>query len=128
MVEGDLAGGIRFGYLSTKEEGEEMGRSICYYSMPLTMYGKYFFGPDNIKGYLLGEVGFQFSRYEYFGTDVWITDNDAGLVAGLGLGGQFYVNEKMSLNVGYAFHFWGNSYYQDGMLHMLKFGLGFQYD
>ncbi len=110
------------------EEGEETDVSMLYYSMPFTLFGKYYFGPAKFRGYVLGEVGIQFSRFEYSGSTLWLSDNDAGFLAGLGLGGQFYVYEKTFFNLAYTFSLWGNSYYQDGFLHQIKLGIGFQYE
>lgn len=126
--DGDMAGGFRIGYLSTNEESEKADVSMLYYSMPFTLFGKYYFGPAKFRGYVLGEFGIQFSRFEYTGSTLRLSDNDAGFLGGLGLGGQFYLNEKTFFNLAYTFNLWGNSYYQDGFLHQIKLGIGFQYE
>jgi hypothetical protein len=52
---------------------------------------------------------------------------DSGLTLNTGAGINLFVNEKILLNFAYNLMWMDNGYYQDGIVHLIKAGLGFQY-
>jgi hypothetical protein len=125
---GNLAGGIGLMYLNTQDTNEEKELEVNYASVPIALYGKYLIGKQGFAGYLQGGFGIQFSNADYTGKAIYASGGDSGLILNLGAGGHISLNEKLFLNVAYNFMLMGNSYYQDGMVHLFKLGLGFQYD
>jgi len=47
---------------------------------------------------------------------------------GGGIGGYFFTDEKIFINVAYNLNYLSNSYYRDGLIHLFKLGIGFQND
>jgi hypothetical protein len=125
-MEGNLAGGIIITYLAGHDKDSKDDRRINYQSIPIMFQGKYFFGPAKYKGYLQGGIGLQFSRIEFSGPNILLQDGDSGFTGGLGLGGYFFTDEKMFINVAYNFSYQANSFYRNGIVHLLKVGIGFQ--
>jgi hypothetical protein len=125
-MEGNLAGRIIITYLAGHDKDSNNDRRINYQSIPIMLQGKYFFGSDKIKGYLQGGIGLQFSRIEFSGPNILLQDGDSGFACGLGLGGYFFTDEKIFINIAYNFSYLANSFYRDGIVHLLKVGIGFQ--
>jgi len=125
-MDGNLAGGVMVTYLAGHDNDSENDRRINYQSIPVMLQGKYFFGSDMIKGYLQGGAGIQFSRIEFTGPNLLLLDGDTGWAFGLGLGGYFYTDEKIFINAAYNFNIQTNSFYRDGIVHLVKIGIGFQ--
>ena len=125
-MDGDMAGGIMITYLAGHDDDSENDRRINYQSIPVMLQGKYFFGSEMIKGYLQGGVGVQFSRIEYTGPNLLLQDGDSGFALNLGLGGYIFTDEKIFINAAYNFSYMSNSFYRDGIIHLLKIGIGFQ--
>jgi len=125
-MDGDMAGGVMIKYLAGHEDDNENDRRINYQSIPIMLQGKYLFGSESIKGYLQGGVGIQFSRIEYTGPNLLLLDADSGWALGLGLGGYFFTDEKIFINAAYNFSYLTNSFYRDGIVHLVKIGIGFQ--
>ena len=123
---GDMAGGILIAYLAGHDDDTENERRINYQSLPIYLQGKYLFGSESIMGYLQGGIGLQFSRIEFTGPNLLQQDGDSGFAFNLGLGGYFFTDEKIFINAAYNFNYLVNSFYQDGMVHMIKVGIGFQ--
>jgi len=44
----------------------------------------------------------------------------------LGLGANFFTGEKLFINAAYNFSYLSNSFYRDGIVHLLKIGLVFR--
>ena len=125
-LDGDLSGGFMIAYLSGHDEDTETDRKINYYSVPLFLQGKYFFGSDMIAGYAQGGVGIQFSGVDYVGKTLMLSDGDAGIAMMAGLGANFYTDEKIFISAAYNFSYLNNSFYRDGIFHLFKVGIGFQ--
>ena len=124
--DGSLAGGVMISYLAGHDDDSENEQRINVQSIPILFQGKYFFGSDMIKAYLQGGIGLQFSRIEYTGPRIMLQDGDSGFTLGLGLGANFFTDEKIFINAAYNFSYMSNSYYRDGIVHLLKVGIGFQ--
>jgi hypothetical protein len=125
-MDGNLSGGVLIQYLAGHDDDTANDRRINYQSIPVMFQGKYFFGSDMVKGYLQGGIGLQFSRIEFSGAKLLLQDGDTGITFGIGLGGLFFTDEKIFINAAYNFSYQGNSYYRDGIVHLLKVGIGFQ--
>jgi len=124
--DGNIAGGLMLTYLTGHDDDSENNQHINYQSIPIMLQGKYFFGSEMIKFYLQGGVGLQFSRIEYAGPKLLLQDADTGLALGAGLGSYFFADEKIFLNIAYNFSYLKNSFYRDGIVHLVKIGIGFQ--
>ena len=127
-MDGDLAGGVSITYLTAQDEVENEAWHTNYQSIPILLQGKYFFGSPNWKFYLMGGIGVQFSRIEHAGPNLLLADGDSGFAFGLGAGVNIFTSEKFFINAAYNFNHLSNSFYQDGLVHLLKIGIGFQYD
>jgi hypothetical protein len=125
-MDGNMSGGVMITYLAGHDEDSENDRRINYHSIPILLQGKYFFGSENLKGYLQGGAGIQFSRIEYTGPNLLLLDGDSGFAFSLGLGGYFFTDEKIFINAAYNFSYMSNSFYRDGIVHLFKVGIGFQ--
>lgn len=125
-MDGTMSGGIMITYLAGHDGDTENTRRINYASLPIMLQGKYFFGSDMVKGYLQGSAGIQFSWVEYSGPNLLLKDGDSGFAFGLGLGGNFFTDEKIFVNAAYNFSYLTNSFYRDGIVHLFKVGIGFQ--
>jgi hypothetical protein len=125
-MDGTLSGGVLISYLAGHDDDKENERRLNIYSLPILLQGKYFFGSDMVKGYLQGGVGLQFSRIEYSGKNLLLQDADTGFAMLLGLGGNIFTDEKIFINAAYNFSYLNNSFYRDGIVHLLKVGIGFQ--
>ena len=123
---GNWAGGVNFTYLDADDSSNPNDVKINYQTFPVTLFGKYLIGPEKYKGYLSGEIGLHFSRRELSGAEFYTSSRESGSVLGLGLGGYAFIDQKLLINLGYKFMYMNNSYYQDGLVHTLSLGIGFQ--
>lgn len=125
-LDGNLAGGIMVTYMAAHDDDSDNDRRINYQSLPIMFQGKYYFGSNQARGYLQGGVGIQYSRIEYLSSNLLLSDGDAGFTAGGGIGGYFFTDEKIFINVAYNLNYLSNSFYRDGLVHLFKVGIGFQ--
>jgi hypothetical protein len=126
---GQWSGGIGLMYLNSQDTNDETQEQLNYSSYPISLYGKYFAGIPGLSAYLQAGFGIQFSNVEYTGKAGYYSGGaDSGLTLNLGAGAPVFLNERMFLNIAYNLVWMENSYYQDGLVHMFKLGLGFQYD
>jgi hypothetical protein len=126
--DGQWSAGIGLMYLNSQDTNAETQEEINYTSFPITLLGKYYFGTPEFSGYFQGGFGIQFSKADYTNTGNYISGGrDSGLTFNLGAGMNLFLNEKMFLNFGYNLMLMNNSFFQDGMAHLFKLGLGFQY-
>ena len=123
---GEFSTGVLVSYLAGHDEDEDNNRRINYQSIPILLQSKIFFGSERTKGYLQAGIGIQFSRIEFTGEKLLLQNGDSGFVLGLGLGGLLFTDEKLFINLAYNLSFMTNSYYRDGIVHLFKFGIGFQ--
>jgi hypothetical protein len=127
-MDGNLAGGIMVTYMAAHDDDSENSRRINYQSLPIMLQGKYYLGSNRARGYLQGGAGIQFSWVEYSGPILLLQDGDSGITLGGGIGGYFFTDEKIFINVAYNLNYLSNSYYRDGLIHLFKLGIGFQND
>jgi hypothetical protein len=127
-LSGHMSAGVSLMYLNSQDKNDEREVDINFSSVPISVYLKYLFGKGSVSGFIQGGLGVQFSDVEYTGQAVYLSGGDSGMAFSAGAGGHIFVNEKMFINVAYNFMYMGNSYYQDGLVHLFKLGLGFQYN
>lgn len=133
---GDFAGGGSFLVLRA-DDTTAQGVNLNYGNFMATVFGKWFFGPPRVRFNLVGSFGIQLGRLERSGDleddqgnveRTTITDEDSGFTAGLGAGAYLFLSDSLFANAGYDFQWLGNSFYQNGVLHFFRLGIGFQYD
>ena len=122
------SGGVGLMYLNAQDTNDDTQREINYVSVPIILSGKYYFNSGIGSNYLQCGFGVHFSQVDYLGKETCFSGGSSGFTFNLGFGGYVFFNEKMFLNIGYNFMLMGNSYYQDGIVHLWKLGLGFQND
>jgi hypothetical protein len=132
--EGNLAGGVSIGYMitsadSTTASGETVSRlnSVSYSTFPIILYGRYLFGTDQFKGYIGAGFGIQFSNVKFYTNNAQVEGTDSGVLIGGMAGINYFFNDKVFVNANYNLSWLSNSYYKDGMIQTITFGLGFQF-
>jgi hypothetical protein len=73
-------------------------------------------------------VGAHSSQIERSGEAVAISAWDAGYLIGAGLGGNYYMSKDLLLSRSDNFSYLDNSFYRDGLVHLIQLGMGFQFD
>lgn len=133
-LDGDLAGGISIGYMMTSADsvnssGATVGRlnAVNYDVLPVFVYGRYMFGSDQIKGYIGGGVGIQFSSADFYRENVQIEAKDSGLLIGGMAGVNYFISDKILINGNYNLSWLANGYYKDGLAQNFTIGLGYQF-
>ena len=110
--------------------GDKIDRlnKVSYEVIPVTLFGKVYFGSDTFRGYAGAGIGIQFSNINYFTQNGQVTAFESGfLISGMA-GANFYLNENILLNANYSINYLGNSFYKDGLAHNINIGVGFQLD
>ena len=119
----ELSGGVTFGYMrSTTKVGNE---EYAYSSLPLIMQGKYFLATGSVPFYLQGGVGMHFSRLDRTTEVLYLQFSDVGLVLNAGTGILIPLGSDVYLSLAYQFNWYETTFYNDGMVHLFKIGLGF---
>lgn len=117
--------GLHFGYVSVT--GSSTNTDYTVNTLPIAFVPKFYFGEGNLRPYLKGVIGVQFSDIERAGQSTTITANDSGIIAGLGAGIKYPMSEKAFLNFDYEFAYLANSFYRDGLMNSISLGIGFNF-
>ncbi len=120
-----FAVGFSISYLSSEDETDSA--SINLTALPLNIYGKYFFGRSDLRGYLSMGLGFTSSTVTFSGSNLNYDTFDNGYALNFGLGMNYYMSAKAFVNLGYNFSWWENNFLADGIGHNFILGLGFQF-
>jgi hypothetical protein len=133
-LDGNLAGGVSIAYMvtsadSTTASGGTANRlnSVSYNTLPVIFYGRYMFGPDQLRGYIGAGFGIQFSNARFYTDNVQTNGTDSGVLIGGMAGLNYFFNDKIFINGNYNLSWLSNSFYRDGMVHNFTVGLGFQF-
>ncbi len=120
---------IGFG-VSSITASDELSDSaqISFSALPVNIYGKYFFGNPNVRGYFSLGIGFQASTSTLSGRGLYSENYDNGYAFNFGVGMNYYISSKAFVNLGYNFSYWDNNYLEDGLGHNIILGLGFQFN
>ncbi len=131
---GNWSGGIGIGYMTTSADsinssGSTVSRlnAVNYEVVPVFLYGRYMFGSDQIKGYIGGGGGIQFSTADFFRESVQLEAKDSGLMIGGMAGVNYFINDKILINGNYNLSWLQNAYYKDGLVQNFTIGLGYQF-
>lgn len=122
---GLVAYGFTVSYISVMANNN--GNEYTVNTVPIYFTPRFFFGDGNLKPYLKGVVGFQFSDLKREGTLATFTAKDSGLNFGAGAGLQYDTSGKMFLNFDYELMYLMNSFYRDGLLNSFNLGVGFRF-
>jgi len=119
----ELSGGVTFGYIrsTTTVTNEE----YTYSSLPLVLQGKYFLTSGSVPFYLQGGVGIHFSRLDRTSKVLYLQFGDVGLILNAGTGVLVPLGSDVYLSFAYQFNWYETTFYNDGMVHLFKLGLGF---
>jgi len=122
----NVSHGLSIGYVSTSAEVTSVAQTSKYsiWTVPITYAPKVTFGGGNLKAFVKGALGIQFSGFERTGTAATVTSSDMGFYAGVGVGAAYHLTKKLLLSAEYEFAYASNSYYRDGLLHSVMLGLG----
>ncbi len=123
-----FAHGFSFGYAHLSGEGTEGLQTAAYTigSWPIYYAPKFLFGSENVKGFVKGAVGWQFSNIKREALTLF-EDNDSGFTGGFGAGGSYFFTEKVFLSAEYELIWLSNSFYRDGWLNTASLGVGFRF-
>ncbi len=127
--EGKLAHGVAFGYTSISAtqmvSSTEVKGTVS--SWPIYYAPKLMIGGGKAKAFVKGALGMQFASLKWDGGLVEVSDNDAGFYGGGGAGLMLGLGEKLFLNAEYEIAYVSNSFYDDGWLNSVMFGLGIKF-
>jgi len=130
---GNLAGGVSVGYMSTSTDSvtnsgqiKNKINSASYDVIPIMFYGRYLFGPEKFRGYIGAGIGIQFSTANFYSQDVQIKASDSGLLIGGIIGANYFISEKMLINANFNINWLSNSFFQNGTASNFAIGIGFQ--
>jgi hypothetical protein len=126
--EGKFAHGVAFGYtsISASEKNGVTDVKSTVSSWPIYYAPKLMFGDGKAKAFVKGALGMQFASLKREGL-VNFSDNDAGFYGGGGAGFMVGLGEKLFLNAEYEIAYVSNSFYDDGWLNSVMFGLGIKF-
>jgi hypothetical protein len=134
-LDGNMAGGVSIGYMSTSADsvaGEgskvERANTVSFGVFPILLYGRYMFGSEKFKGYLGAGFGIQFSNATFATENVQGEAYDSGFLLSGMAGANYFISEKILINANYNISWLANSYFQDGIVSNFAIGLGFQLD
>lgn len=130
--------GELMGYMNTilkKENGRMVFPWDTFISLGMPMedwrHMKLVHGPftmlEKLKGFIKGAIGAHFSSLKRSGPLGELSDNDFGFAGGAGLGGSYFINEKIFLNAEYELLWLSNAYYVEGLLNTASLGIGFRF-
>jgi hypothetical protein len=130
--QGKFASGISFGYISTKLTVDNQGiiggtTDYKINSWPIYYAPKFIFGGDSFKGFVKGALGMHFSNFKKTGPVFPVESTDFGFYGGLGAGVMLYLGEMIFINLEYEWAFMGNSYYRNGFVNSIMFGVGVKF-
>jgi hypothetical protein len=129
MHNGSVAWGVAIGYLNSQEDIEtEEAQTVNFQTLPFSLFGKYLFGSQKIKGFIKGGFGLHSSKVEFSDPSNKSSDWDSGILLDGGLGVYLSFDRKIFATLGYDFTWMSQSFYQDGMGHLFSLGLGFSFD
>lgn len=129
-TERKLSHGFNIGYVQTKFSTTTfVGETeVSIRSWPIYYAPKLFLGnSDKFKPFLKGALGMHFSKFMLTGPGVYGVELDEGFYGGFGLGGLFFLQEDLFLNLEYEWAYQSNSYYGNGFLNSAQLGLGFKF-
>lgn len=124
-----FAHGLSIGYVSLTGDEVSGGNNLTYDigSIPIYYAPKFIFGGENMKGFIKGALGYQFSNLKRTGNVAEIDTNDSGFAGGGGAGGEYLINEKIFIIAEYELLWMSNSYYKDGWLNTASLGVGIRF-
>lgn len=117
--------GLHFGYVNVT--GSNTNTDYTVSTLPIAFVPKFYFGDGNLRAFLKGVIGVQFSDIERAGSSTTITAKDSGIIAGAGAGAKYLLSEKIFLNLDYEFAYLANSFYRDGVMNSISLGVGFNF-
>jgi opacity protein-like surface antigen len=123
----DWAIGFSISQITASEDLADSAQ-ISFKSLPVNIYGKYFFGNPNLRGYFSLGIGFQASTSTISGSSLYFENYDNGYAFNFGIGMNYYLSKSTFVNLGYNFSYWNNNYIEDGLGHNFIVGLGFQFN
>lgn len=125
--EGKWAHGLSVGYVHISGDADGGLASYEVGSWPIYYAPKFLFGNEKLKGFIKGAIGAHFSSLKRSGPLGELSDNDFGFAGGAGLGGSYFINEKIFLNAEYELLWLSNAYYVEGLLNTASLGIGFRF-
>lgn len=127
--EGNWAHGFSFGYIGLRASGTTILNQEIDYKIntwPAYYALKYMIGESSLKGFVKGAVGIHFSGLKRT-TNFELTDTDSGFYGGASVGGMYNLKDNVFLNLEYELAYLANSYYNDGLMNSVMFGIGFKF-
>jgi hypothetical protein len=123
---GNVLQGLSIGYIETTASRSSAAQTVDYELMtiPVCYAPKLLIGKKAFKGYIQGLLGFHYSDYSRSGTLGDADTDDIGFYGGGALGGMIVLKEKFFVNAQYEAAYLSNSYYRDGVLQTVSFGVG----
>jgi opacity protein-like surface antigen len=133
---GSFGGGGTLLYMRADDTTAD-GVNLNYSNFMFGVLGKWYFGPRRVRFNIMTSFGVQLGSLERSGevddgeggTETrTVNDDDSGFALSIGGGAYAFLTDALFLSAAYDFSLMGNTFYQDGTMHFLRIGVGFQYD
>ncbi len=127
--EGHFSHGVSFGYIRNKTTVSQAGSELKSGHWPLYYAPKYtFLQPDAFRPFVKGALGVHFSSYDREGVQGGdLEAGDFGFYGGLGAGISKSFKNNLIINVEYEWAYLSNSWYRDGFINSVMFGIGIKF-
>jgi hypothetical protein len=121
-----ISHGFSVGYVDTGARTTNAAQTVDYdiWTIPFYYAPKVTFGRGNLKAFLKGALGGQYSQFSRTGTLVNAESSDWGFYGGASAGVAFHLKGRLVLEAEYELAYNSNSYYRDGWLNSAMLGLG----
>jgi hypothetical protein len=95
-------------------------------SFPIYLNAKYYVGKENLKGFVRGSAGYQFSwRKKETLAEESVSDHDSGFTLGGGFGFVYTINPRILFNLEYSMYWMNNAFYADGFGNSVSLNIGY---
>jgi hypothetical protein len=123
---GAITHGLSIGYVDTSARYTSAAQTVDYsiWTIPLYYAPKVTFGRGNVKAFLKGALGVQYSHFSRTGTAANVESNDWGFYGGASAGVALHLQKRFVVEAEYELAYNSNSYYRDGLLNSAMLGLG----
>ena len=139
-LDGQMTAGILWGLSSVHEDLETTpngssseaeypeAEELVYRSWPIMLTGRYFFGGQNVIGYVGAAIGLAINVSRVGRDDDWIRESRTGFAFAIPAGAMFWAGERVFFNAGYALRYTSKTYLESAWTHSFSLGIGFEFD
>lgn len=129
---GQFSSGVSLHYILSEGDStytvqdQEFSLSRKGSSLPVLLNLRYLLGPDDVKFYLRGSAGGQFTHWERESTGGQVTKgDDFGFAGGFGAGAMIPLGEHTDISLDYGILWIKNEYYSEAAIQSFSLKFGF---